>query len=397
MAEAEIVFAFDARIDRPVCPVDMPSDHRKRFASAGMAALEAVFAHAAARRAQAVVLFGDLFDPSRTSPAQAADVAEQIETFTAAGGMVVATAADADAAAMLATALGEPPGFQVLTPHATVTLTHGELAVDLQCDDPRDVQIAAHERAPVADTSPVDDDSDHTSAASGGPRAASAPPGSLVTRGVVRGQRDRPRVSLAEDALRTTWTLPSLQPRNRYEHGPGTAASLKLSAEGRVSHWNVFPTAAVSWQVVRTVCSADEQEEELSATAAAEVEQVVAACETPFCVVRLVIDCEGDADRRCRVSRMAPSVLAEMRQLLETPPADPARSVAWCEQVEADPEESLAAVAEADEIGSSRRFPAMLAAEAASWPLASAGDERIDPSAVVREAAWMTLELLEDD
>ncbi len=39
----------------------------------------------------------------------------------------------------------------------------------------------------------------------------------------------------------------------------------------------------------------------------------------------------------------------------------------------------------------------MLAREAASWSLESAGDERIAPEAVVREAAWMTLELLEDD
>ena len=83
--------------------------------------------------------------------------------------------------------------------------------------------------------------------------------------------------------------------------------------------------------------------------------------------------------------------------MLESLPADPTRPLAWCEHVEADPDESLEAVAAADEIGSSRRFPAMLAEEAISWPLASAGDERVEPAAVVREAAWMTLELLEDD
>jgi hypothetical protein len=65
--------------------------------------------------------------------------------------------------------------------------------------------------------------------------------------------------------------------------------------------------------------------------------------------------------------------------------------------VEADPAESLEPLAAADDLGGSRKFPAMLASEAASWTLATAGDERVDPAAVVREAAWMTLELLEDD
>ena len=39
MAETEILFAYDARIDCPPGLVDMPSDRRRRFATAAMAAL----------------------------------------------------------------------------------------------------------------------------------------------------------------------------------------------------------------------------------------------------------------------------------------------------------------------------------------------------------------------
>ncbi|MBL6714281.1 MAG: hypothetical protein ISQ07_12975 [Pirellulales bacterium] len=401
MAEADFLFAFDTRIDQPVCPVDMPGDRRKRFAKAAMAALEGVFSQAISRKARGVVLFGDLFDPSCTSPAQAADIADQIDTFAGGSRLVVVTAADAEAAAAVATALGEPPGLHLLTPDAPVIVQMGPLSVEFTCEDPRDVHIttrlvATHVAAPEPHAATLDGDREH--AADEAFDTATQPHEQTVAHATVRGQRDRPRPALTDiTAAHTVWTLPSLQPRNHYEHGPGAAACLTISSEGRLHRWEVFATAAVSWQIVRTVCSAHEQEEELSATAAAEVEQAVATCDTPFSVVRLLVDCEGDADRRSRVSRMAPAVLAEMRQMLESLPSDPTRPLAWCEHVEADPDESLEAVAAADEIGSSRRFPAMLAEEAISWPLASAGDERVEPAAVVREAAWMTLELLEDD
>lgn len=380
MAEVELVFAFDARIDRPPCPVDMPSAGRRQFATAAMAALRGVFEEATRRKARAVVLFGDLLDPARTSPAQAADIAEQIDSFAEAGGAVVATAATSDAADLLATALGQPPGLRLLIPGTPVLLRSGHMLVEFSCDDPSDVRITTL-REPATET----------------PDEADVAP-QEVTRALVRGRRDRPRAPLADKAAYAShYTLPSLQPRSRHEHGPGSAGCLKLSSEGRLSGWSEFPTALVSWHEVRTVCSASEQEEELSATAAVEMEQAVAACQTPLAIMRLVVDCEADAERRGRVARMAPAVLGEMRQLLETLPDGPDQTVAWCEQVEADPAESLDSIAGADDIGGNRRFPAMLATEAATWPLTASGDDRVDPAAVVREAAWMTLELLEHD
>lgn len=389
MAEVEVVFAFDARIDRPPCPVDMPSDRRQRFATAAMAALENVFTVAVDRDAAALVLFGELLNPARTSPAQAADVATWIESYQDMGGVVIATAADPEAARTLATALGDPPGLQLLVPQEQAAVCRGSLTVELACDDPRDIHVTTHRRA----ARPVADDSDEESNA---PEQASH----AVARLVVRGQRDRSRPLPAglDEGVRHH-TLPSLQPRSLAEHGPGSAAILRLSSEGRINQWSPFPTAVVSWQTVRTVCSATEQEEELSATAAAEVEQAVAGCTTPLSIVRVAVDCEGDAERRVRVSRIAPSVLGEIRQLLESPPteAGQVQVIAWCDRVEADTAESLEPVAAADDLSGSRRFPAMLASEAAAWPLDSAGDDRLDPAIVVREAAWMTLELLEDD
>ena len=384
MAEAEIVFAFDARIDCPPGVVDLPSDRRQRFATAAMAALENVFTVAVDREATAVVLFGELLNPARTSPAQAADVAGWIESYCREGGVVVAAAADSTAADELATALGEPPGLRLLLPGESLPLGQGPLTIELACDDPRDIQVTTHRL--VASHEPHD------------AAEASEPASHVVARAIVHGQRDLPR-SPAADATANLrqWTLPSIQPRSLLEHGPGAAGTLRLSSEGRFHDWSTFPTAVVSWQVVRTVCSASEQEEELSATAAAEMEQVLAGCTTPLSIVRLLVDCEGDADRRGRVSRFAPSVLGEMRQMLESLPDAPGGVLAWCERVEADPAESLEPLAAADDLGGSRKFPAMLANEAASWTLATAGDERVDPAAVVREAAWMTLELLEDD
>lgn len=386
MAAAEVVFAFDARIDQPPCPVDMPRDRRQQFAKAAMSALNAAFSDATNRKASAVVLFGDVLDPGRVSPAQAADLADTIEAFATEGRVVVATAANREAAEELATALGEPPGLHVLTPRSPVRLPRGSLTVELACDTPYDVVVTTL-LAPVHD-GPHSDEAE---------QASSAQP-QVVARGIVCGRRDRSRQQLPEDTPHDMrWTLPSLQPRNRHEYGPGVAASLEISSEGRLGDYSVIPTAVVSWQDVRTVCSATEQEEELSATAAAEMEQAVSRCQTPLVITRLLVDCEGNAERRGRVSRMAHAVLAEMRQLLDTSPAAAGSTLAWCEQVEADPAEPLDPIAEADDISGSQRFPAMLAEEAATWPLDSAGDERVEPAAAVREAAWMTLELLNDD
>lgn len=380
MAEVDLVFAFDVRIDRPPCPVDMPSAGRRQFATAAMAALRSVFEEATSRQARAVVLFGELLDPSRTSPAQAAEITELIDTFVDAGGAVVATVASSDAAEHLATALGEPPGLQLLCPSTRVRLRSGRLVVEFTYDDAGDVQITSLREAATDTADESNEDPQE------------------VARALVRGRRDRPRAPRSDAAsFSSLWTLPSLQPRSRHEHGPGSAGCMRLSSEGRLNGWSEFPTALVSWHDVRTVCSANEQEEELSATAAVEMEQAVAACQTPLAIMRLVVDCEADADRRGRVSRMAPAVLGEMRQLLETLPDTPNQTVAWCEQVEADPAESLDSIADADDIGGSRRFPAMLATEAATWPLTASGDDRIAPAEVVREAAWMTLELLEHD
>lgn len=384
MADTDIVFAFDARIDRPVCPIDMPASRRERFAAAVMESLRRVFSEATSRGARAVVLFGELLDPGRVSPSQAADIAEQIEAFATGSHMVVVTTPDAETSDAVATVLGKPAGLKLLTPERTVLIEGDSCTIELACGDPRELllttrRVTAAEPTDRSDTAP-------------------ASPPSVITQAIVRGRRDHadPLFSDPHSAA-MAHAVCSLQPRNHHEHGPGSAGCLRISAEGRLDDWTVFPTATVTWLGVHTVCSPHEPEEELSATAAVEVEKAVASSPTPLTIVRLFVDCNSNAEQRGRVARMAPSVLAELRQLLETIPAASSRLTAWCDQVLPNPEEPLQPIADANEIGGRRRFSAMLASEAADWPLDSTGDERIAPAVAVSDAAWMALELLEDD
>jgi hypothetical protein len=384
VADTDIVFAFDVRIDRPVCPIDMPASRRERFAAAVMESLERVFSEATSRGARAVVLFGELLAPGRVSPSQAADIAEKIEAFVTGRRLVVVATPDAETSDAVATVLGKPAGLQLLSPERPVLIPEDSWTVELSCGNPRELLITT--RRVIA------------AAPSDGSDTAPASPPCVITQAVVRGRRDHADPPFSDPpAAAVAQTLCPLQPRNHYEYGPGSASCLRISQEGRLDGWNVFPTATVTWLQVHTVCSPHEPEEELSATAAVEVEKAVAASPTPLTLVRLFVDCDSNADQRGRVARMAPAVLAEMRQLLETTPAASSSLTAWCDQVLPNPEESLQPIADTNEIGGRKRFSAMLASAAADWPLDSTGDERIAPAVAVSDAAWMALELLEDD
>jgi hypothetical protein len=387
VADAEILFAFDARLDRPPSPTDMPTSRRQRFAAAPMTALRRVFDEATSRQSVVVVLFGSLLTPARTSPGQVADVSDMIAAFTAAparhghtgGPRVIATASTEDDALDLAGCLGDPEGLVVLTPGAGCLLAGGDLRLEITCVATSEVEIAS------------------------GPAVidAQSPRGSVagedchpLHRIRVRGKRvRRPRSRPADGTHRADLqTLASIQPRSIDEHASGEAGLLRISSEGRHHHWETIHTAEVGWQLVRTVCSPHEEEEELAATASAEVEQALTASSTPLRIVRLLVESEADPQRRARVARMAPGVLREIRQVLEA-----SHDRAWCEAVEPDPAESLDAIATADDLGGSQRFTAMLACTAAEWPLPDVVDERLDPHRIVHEAAWIALELLEDD
>lgn len=387
MADTDILFAFDARLDRPPSPTDMPTARRQRFAAAPMTALKRVFDEAASRHATAIVLFGSLVSPARASPGQVAAVSDLIAAFVSAharhghpaGPQVIATAPTADDAADLAGCLGDPPGLAVLSPGEACRLSVGSLRLEITC-------VATGEMTVTSGLVEMHDEVRRD--------ASFADDANPLARIRIRGRRVLPSAVTTDEAPARSHvhSLPSIQPRSSDEAVSGEAGLLRLSSEGRLHHWETFPTAEVGWRLVRTVCSAHEEEEELAATASAEVEQALAASSTPLSIVRLHVDSEADPQRRARVARMAPGVLREIRQVLEA-----GHDLAWCEAVEPDPAESLDAIATADDLGGGQRFTSMLACNAAEWPLPDVTDERLDPRRIVHEAAWMALELLEDD
>ena len=70
---ADLVFAFDAALDRPIpVPEAAPSPVADAIALAPFEALQAAASTARQTRAAGLVLFGNTLDPIRSSPAQAA-------------------------------------------------------------------------------------------------------------------------------------------------------------------------------------------------------------------------------------------------------------------------------------------------------------------------------------
>ncbi|MFM9197549.1 MAG: inositol monophosphatase family protein, partial [Planctomycetia bacterium] len=118
-AGADIVFAFDPAIDRPVPRLEAaPAAVAEPIATAATDALLSAAAAARQAEAAALVLFGRILDPQRASPAQAALVRSLITGLAAQGCRTVWMAADAHACADAARMLGEPAGLVFVTPAA---------------------------------------------------------------------------------------------------------------------------------------------------------------------------------------------------------------------------------------------------------------------------------------
>ena len=102
---ADIVFAFDPAIDRPLPRLEAaPTAVAEPIATA---ATDALFSAAAAARqadAAALVLFGRVLDPQRASPAQAATLRSLITGLAAHGCRTIWLASDTTACADIARA-----------------------------------------------------------------------------------------------------------------------------------------------------------------------------------------------------------------------------------------------------------------------------------------------------
>jgi len=419
---ADLVFAFDPAIDRPIPRLDSaPAAVAEPVATAGVDALQSAAAAARQSEAAALVLFGRVLDPQRASPAQAAMLRSLITGLAAQGCRTVWLAADATACADVSRMLGEPAGLEFVTPTAPVSFEIRGIGVELVSAQGLQagglsslVTDAGH--ALQAPRSTLDRrivvgwDASHWNSE----RWDDEPPapehrwlpaaaGSLVTTFCVWGSRRRPLPTAG------VHHLPALQARSAYEAEPGSCGILTLldhpiaadaaavlsrrdTLESRADwrhNWRELPTHHVAWKTV-TLASAAGGDEELATTIWSALEGEALEALGPLQIIRCHIECGTSVARRVRVAEISAETLARVRQLYD------ARTFrAWCHEIVADPGESLVALGHTRsgaKPGSTTSFSTALAdivnglEQQPMHPI---------PADLARESAWLALELIE--
>jgi hypothetical protein len=410
---ADIVFAFDPAIDRPLGVPD--SAHAAVTATVGRAAADSFAeAIAVAQRGEASVLVvcGRWLDPLRASPAQAAALRTAVRDLSAAGCRTVYLTADAAACHDISRMLGEPPGLFFATPSAPLTLDVHGIPVEfvaaesasgvpaVALDEP--ARSAAHRRIVVGwDTTvpscTAEDTAwpgDHDAAAAFVSAAAASPAWTQPGGFWIWASRRRPALPSGIQHL------PSLQPRSAYERLDGSCCTLTLvdraaalddpalHADWRTS-WREIPTQQVGWRTVR-VESAAGGDEELATALWTAIEQVAPGEQAPLELVRCVVECGTSVTRRVRVGEIAGETLARLRDLF-----DPKSFRAWCVELVADPGESLAPLGHArsgGRPGATTSFTSALADIVQALEQTPSAPLR---PAAARQAGWVALELIE--
>jgi hypothetical protein len=408
---ADIVFAFDPAIDRPLSVPGSAQGAVKEFVGRAVSDSFAE-AIAVARRGKAsiLVICGRWLDPTRASPAQAAAMRTAVLDLAAAGCRTVFLAPEAAACHQLARMLGEPQGLLFATPSAALEVDVHGISVELvaagvEADVP--TLIACDEATPVArrrivigwDTATLfADDDDHwlgeqDPAARFVAAAAASPawtqPGSFW----IWASRRRPALPAG------IHHLPPLQPRSPLEQTCGSCCTLTLidreamhevplHVDWRAS-WRDIPTQRVDWRTVRVESPAGGAEE-LATALWSVLEQVAPGEHAALELVRCVVECGTSVSRRVHVGEIAGETLARLQGLF-----DPKAFRAWCTQLVADPGESLAPLGHArsgGRPGTTTSFTSALAdivqviEQTPSSPLRPAA---------AREAGWVALELIE--
>ena len=425
---ADIVFAFDPAIDRPLAVPE--AAHAAVVAAVGKAAADAFAeAVAVAKRAEAsaLVICGRWLDPRRASPAQAAAIRAAVIELAAIGCRTVHLADDAPACHEMARMLGEPHGLFFATPHAPLEIDIHGIAVEF---------VAAPEAAHVPPAAA--DESMRTTAwrriivgwDSTAPMAAAS--GDTAWP----GEHDAAAAFVAAAAASPAWTqpggfwiwasrrrpalpvgihhLPPLQPRSALERAEGSCSTLTLldrqavgdtvefatQADWRGS-WRDVPTQRVGWRTV-TVESAAGADEELATALWSAIEQVAPGEQAPLELVRCIVQCGTSVSRRVRVAEIAAETLARLRELF-----DPKAFRIWPVELVADPAESLAPLGHArsgGKPGTTTSFTSALAdiveaIEHAPGAARARADSpaRADslPTGAARQAGWVALELIE--
>jgi hypothetical protein len=417
-ALADIVFAFDPAIDRPLPRLEStPSAVSEPIATAATDALLSAAAAARQADAAALVLFGRILDPHRASPAQAAMLRSIITGLAAHGCCTVWLAADATACADIARMLGEPAGLSFVTPTAPLSLEIRGIAVDIISSHDRNAALSAALKPPAnATLSTLDrqiivgwdachwnserwDDEPGASEHHWTPGAV----GPLSNTFCVWGSRRRP------PAAAGMHHLPALQARSPHEAAAGVCGMLTLLDHPAVDdgvlasarrdtldsrtdwrhNWRELPTHHVAWRTI-TTASATGGDEELATAIWSAIEALSLADQGPLQIIRCHVECGTSVARRVRVAEISAETLARVRQLY-----DPRTFRAWCHEVVADPGESLVALGHSRsgaKPGSTTSFSTALADivnRLEQEPLHAI------PADLARESAWLALELIE--
>lgn len=408
---ADIVFAFDPAIDRPV-PVsdDAPPAVAERVATAAAGAFMKAVETAARGDAAAFVLCGRVLDPLRASPAQAALVRDAIDALAAQGCRTILVADESAACNDLSRMLGEPASLGFVTPLAPVEFDVRGLAVEI-------VSVhgaAAASAAPTGLHRRIVVGSDAAAWRWGDGQAGDDGRG----RGMLPGAGEPAAAAWAHPGAFGVWAgrfggatpagarhLPALQARSHHEASAGSCGTLDLfdreaAAERRGdgsfavprgdwrATWREVPTHRVAWRTV-TVESSAGGDEELATAIWAALEGGPKRTRDVLEIVRCVVQCGTSVARRVRVAEISAETLARLRQL-----HDPQASGAWCREIVADPRESLVPLGHArsgGRPGTTTSFSSALADIVA----AIEQEGRPEAADLAREAGWLALELVE--
>jgi len=417
---ADVLFAFDPALDRPVpVPDAAPPEVVAAVSRAAVDAFDATVEAARIAGSHALVLCGRVLDPRRGSPAQAAHLRRQITALAADDCCTVVMTDDPADAAELVRMLGEPAGLRFVTPLAPLVLDVGGLDVELALAHGRgSAEPAAASGAPLHrrivvghDTSFWQserwDDRQHGQAdvplspAAFAAAAAASPvwshPGTFLIW-ASRGQHAVPP---------GMYRLPALQARSQHEAGAGSCCGLTLldrvaprARDGATepiaapyadwrSSWRDIPTHRVAWRTL-AIDSPAGGDEELAAAIWSGLEAVTPAAHGPLEIITCSIACGTSVARRVRVAEIAAETLARVRQL-----CDAKTFRIWCRDVVADAGESLAPLGHTrsgSRPGTTTSFSSALADIVAG--LEQAPSPAI-PAELAREAGWLALELVE--
>jgi hypothetical protein len=410
---ADIVFAFDPAIDRPLAiPEAAPTAVAAAVGRCAADSFAEAVAVAKRGEASALVICGRWLDPRRASPAQAAAVRGAILELAAAGCRTVYLSDGAVACQDLARMFGEPQGLFFATPQAPLELDiHGVAVEFVAATEAGQVPAVAAEpvrqgawrrivvgwdtAVPTASTDDTAWPGDHDPA-SAFVSAAAASPAWMQPGGFwIWASRRRPALPAGMHHL------PPLQPRSPLERAEGSCCTLTLldrhadEASELITRvdwrgsWREIPTQRVGWRTV-TVESASGGDEELATALWSAIEQVAPGEQAPLELVRCIVECGTSVSRRVRVGELAAETLARLRELF-----DPKRFRAWPVELVADPGESLSPLGHArsgGKPGSTTSFTSALADLVAAIEHDPAADFR---PAAARQAGWVALELIE--